>query len=345
MVIQFCPSTYGDPVLTQEGQILWARLQTFATNLCMASLRLHSDLVIDVHTDYLLAGADIITTNNFVCVEHQLAREGLQSELISMTQAAASCATQAVARAQSQLPAGSAREFGVAGALPPLQVCYFPPELSTDAMVTQYSTIARAFSSSVDVLLGETLASAAEACAAASAAASTGVPTWVSLTLHDDLSSTLRGGDSLVSTVDQLLALKLPKLEGILLNCCSTECIDAAMPKLASATSGTGLALGAYGNIFEGTTSQWLETATHGPRPYPWAGRCACPMPMERGEYEQNIEESALTGEGVMTSAAYTTHALRWRESGASLIGGCCGTTPEHIRTLAQALATPTAGI
>ena len=27
------------------------------------------ELVISVHTDYLLAGADIITTNNFVCVE------------------------------------------------------------------------------------------------------------------------------------------------------------------------------------------------------------------------------------------------------------------------------------
>ena len=59
------------------------------------------------------------------------------------------------------------------------------------------------------------------------------------------------------------------------LNCCATECIDAAMPKLAAATEGTGIALGAYGNIFEGTTSQWLETATHGPRPYPWyAFRC-----------------------------------------------------------------------
>ena len=41
-----------------------------------------------------------------------------------------------------------------------------------------------------------------------------------------------------------------------------------------------------------------------------------------------------------MSAAAYTRHALRWRESGASLIGGCCGTTPEHIKTLAQALGT-----
>ena len=63
---------------------------------CLLARAVHRDLVVDVHTDYLLAGADIITTNNFVCVEHQLAREGLQAELVSMTQAAASCATQAV---------------------------------------------------------------------------------------------------------------------------------------------------------------------------------------------------------------------------------------------------------
>ncbi|WP_240491852.1 homocysteine S-methyltransferase family protein, partial [Acinetobacter baumannii] len=31
--------------------------------------------------------------------------------------------------------------------------------------------------------------------------------------------------------------------------------------------------------------------------------------------------------------------ALRFRAQGARLIGGCCGTTPEHIRMMAQVLA------
>jgi S-methylmethionine-dependent homocysteine/selenocysteine methylase len=31
----------------------------------------------------------------------------------------------------------------------------------------------------------------------------------------------------------------------------------------------------------------------------------------------------------------YLTHAGRWRAAGATLIGGCCGTTPAHIRALA----------
>src|SRR6266850_1729510 len=35
----------------------------------------------------------------------------------------------------------------------------------------------------------------------------------------------------------------------------------------------------------------------------------------------------------------YARRALRWVERGATIVGGCCGTGPEHIRALAQALS------
>jgi S-methylmethionine-dependent homocysteine/selenocysteine methylase/SAM-dependent methyltransferase len=35
----------------------------------------------------------------------------------------------------------------------------------------------------------------------------------------------------------------------------------------------------------------------------------------------------------------YAQLALSWREEGAQIIGGCCGTTPEHIAAIAEALA------
>jgi S-methylmethionine-dependent homocysteine/selenocysteine methylase len=34
--------------------------------------------------------------------------------------------------------------------------------------------------------------------------------------------------------------------------------------------------------------------------------------------------------------AAYALHARRWIEAGARFVGGCCGTTPDHIRALAS---------
>ncbi len=36
--------------------------------------------------------------------------------------------------------------------------------------------------------------------------------------------------------------------------------------------------------------------------------------------------------------AEYAQLALEWREEGAQIIGGCCGTTPEHIAAAAKAL-------
>jgi homocysteine S-methyltransferase len=41
------------------------------------------------------------------------------------------------------------------------------------------------------------------------------------------------------------------------------------------------------------------------------------------------------------TPAYFAEHALAFREAGAAIIGGCCGTTPEHIRAMAEALRDP----
>ncbi|HEY5657419.1 MAG TPA: homocysteine S-methyltransferase family protein [Myxococcota bacterium] len=38
------------------------------------------------------------------------------------------------------------------------------------------------------------------------------------------------------------------------------------------------------------------------------------------------------------TPDAYAAHAARWLEAGARIVGGCCGTTPEHVRAVAQRL-------
>jgi S-methylmethionine-dependent homocysteine/selenocysteine methylase len=40
-----------------------------------------------------------------------------------------------------------------------------------------------------------------------------------------------------------------------------------------------------------------------------------------------------------LTPGEYLQHAITWADQGAQLIGGCCGTGPEHIRALADRLA------
>ena len=55
---------------------------------------------------------------------------------------------------------------------------------------------------------------------------------------------------------------------------------------------------------------------------YPNAG-----LPNEFGEYDETPEQTA-------------TFLGEWAKAGlVNLLGGCCGTTPEHIRAIAQAVA------
>jgi S-methylmethionine-dependent homocysteine/selenocysteine methylase len=61
------------------------------------------------------------------------------------------------------------------------------------------------------------------------------------------------------------------------------------------------------------------------------------------GAYANNGHEDgtgwAFTGE--YSPARYVEEAQRWLELGARIIGGCCGTTPEHIRALRESLPPP----
>jgi S-methylmethionine-dependent homocysteine/selenocysteine methylase len=43
--------------------------------------------------------------------------------------------------------------------------------------------------------------------------------------------------------------------------------------------------------------------------------------------------------DAAMDPAAFAAEALAWRAAGARILGGCCGTTPAHVRALAVALA------
>lgn len=40
--------------------------------------------------------------------------------------------------------------------------------------------------------------------------------------------------------------------------------------------------------------------------------------------------------EGIITPEAYLRHAKAWRAAGASIIGGCCGVGPQHMKLIAD---------
>jgi len=68
------------------------------------------------------------------------------------------------------------------------------------------------------------------------------------------------------------------------------------------------------------------------------------PHTVPLGAYANNGEPDADTGwrfNGQFPPARYASAARGWLELGARIIGGCCGTTPEHIRALRELLDLP----
>jgi len=192
------------------------------------------DAVTQLHRDYIDAGADIITVNNYAVTPVLLAREGLESELEALTLKAAQCAI--AARDSAQRPAR------VAGSLPPLNTTFDASLVGDfDDNVAQYRRMVAALNPCVDLYLCETLSTAEEARAAALAAQESGKPFMVSWTIERE-GELLRGGDSFFEAVHSLDGFTP---DAMLVNCTSCNAVTAAIRRLRGLTD---LPIGGYAN-------------------------------------------------------------------------------------------------
>ena len=212
----------------------------------------------------------------------------------------------AVDAARRARDAAGRADVRVAGSLPPLVGSYRPDTMPEhEAALRSYRRIVECQAPGVDLLLCETMGSIAEARAATAAALESGLPVWVALTVDDDGSGRLRSGESLD---DARAALEPLGIAALLLNCSTPEAIDAAWPHLA----GAPVPIGAYANAFTSVAA------------------------LEPGGTVDVLETRTDLGPD-----AYAERAERWVEGGATIVGGCCETTPAHVRALAALRLSP----
>ncbi|MGE3969142.1 MAG: homocysteine S-methyltransferase family protein [Dongiaceae bacterium] len=259
------------------------------------------EVVRDVHRDYLESGAEIITTNTYGVIRKELAKEGVEHRFAELNRLAGALAQEARRK--------SGRQAWIAGSLPPLQGSYRPDLVGAYAEIEpRYEEQATLLAPHCDLMLCETMSSAAEALAAATAAAKTGLPVWVSWSLHEDNSGRLRSGESVTEAAKAIAHLPV---SAFLVNCCSPESIGAAMPELAR----LGGAAGGYANAFRPVPKDWV---------------------MDR--------DGLLPLRDDLDPEHYARHAADWRAKGARIVGGCCGTGPGHIARLHEDFAKAPAG-
>jgi S-methylmethionine-dependent homocysteine/selenocysteine methylase len=281
------------------GQELIARSGDRPTPLWATQvMRDHPGMAAAVHADYFAAGATIATTNSYAVHRDRLAPFGLEP-LFEALLAAAMAEAQAARAAH-----GSGR---IAASLGPLVASYrpdlFPPRAEA---VATYAEVARLLAPGADLFLIETVASLAhaEAALAGVAAAGTGLPVWLSVTVDDADGSRLRSGEALAD-LGPIVTAHAP--EAVLANCSVPEAMAAALAGIA----GFGLPFGAYANGFTHISEGFLTTAP---------------------------TVDALAARTDLTPDRYAGFALQWVAQGATIVGGCCEVGPAHIAALAAAL-------
>jgi S-methylmethionine-dependent homocysteine/selenocysteine methylase len=251
------------------------------------------EAVLQIHHDYLQAGAQVLTTNTFRTHRRSLAKAVLGDQSAELTHLAVDLARQAV----ESSPGASENLVGVAGSISPLEDCY-RPDLAPDydEALAEHREMARDLADAgVDLLLVETMPAWPEAQAALTAALATGLPVWFSL--HTREPGVLLAGDPLEEAFAGLNIWP----DAMLINCIPAERAEADVRALRAIVP-AAIPIGVYANT----------------------GHVD---PVKGWSTEDRIDPER-----------YAELAARWFEAGASIIGGCCGTTPAHIAALATTL-------
>jgi S-methylmethionine-dependent homocysteine/selenocysteine methylase len=203
------------------------------------------DTVRRIHEEYILAGADIITTDTFRTTGRTFRRGALPDRSAELT-------AQAVRVAREARSAHGERHVLIAGSIAPLEDCYHPELVPPgEELEREHGELAaRLAAEGVDFLLLETMGTVREAAAAAVAARASGLEYVVSFICDNE--GRLLGGE----TISDALRAILPHLPaGFSVNCVSPRVIAAALRGLTSALSGLrpalDLPLGVYANVGE----------------------------------------------------------------------------------------------
>jgi methionine synthase I (cobalamin-dependent) len=245
--------------------------------------------VVQLHSDFIQAGANIVLTNTFGATPLRLTHAGLQSQAAEVNHQAVALARQATDGARvwvaaSMGPTGQLLE--PFGALPRREA------------VATYAEQARALAEAgVDLLVIETQFDLGEATAAIEGARSvTNLPIVCSFSF--DMGTHTMMGLRPGQVAQELNALEI---DGIGINCGrSLEENLAALREMRAATD----------------KPLWMKPNAGLPR-------------MTDDDVAVYEVTPQMMGE----------HAARWVEAGAQIVGGCCGTTPEHLREIAKAVA------
>jgi S-methylmethionine-dependent homocysteine/selenocysteine methylase len=271
----------------------------------------HREVVRQVHVDYLAAGADVIRTNTFQLnrraylnlfhgLEHmrRIGAQDLEHKASRLIRQAVQLALEA-----RQMAGRESDGKAIAGVISPLEHC-FRPDLSPPAEQSgreHGEIIGEMKAAGVDFILLESMNRIGEARVACEAARAAGLPVWVSFVVRED--GRLLGREPLDQAAH---ALETAGAEVIAANGAPLADVTAAAKELRRHRAGP---VGAFAHIGRYDPPSW-----------------------KFGFYPR------FNGTDEVTPSMYLQAAREWKSAGVQVIGGCCGTTPDHIKALRAGL-------
>jgi 5-methyltetrahydrofolate--homocysteine methyltransferase len=263
-------------------------------------------IIAAIHREYLLAGADVVCTNTFNSTAVSQADYGMQSLVGELNLAAARLARQVA----DEVGAQTGKQRFVAGALGPTsRTASLSPDvndpgfrnISFDELVAGYAQAARALvEGGVDIILIETVFDTLNAKAALFA---------------------VRGVlDEIGADLPLIVSGTISDASGRTLSGQTTEAFWNSIRHSRPAVVGLNCALG--GQQLRPYIEELARIADTYVCAYPNAG-----LPNAFGEYDESPEHTAaILGEFAASGFL-------------NMVGGCCGTTPAHIRAVVRAVA------
>lgn len=265
------------------------------------------EIIVNIHREYLAAGADILETNTFNATSISMADYNMESLVREINVEAAKLAKQAADEFTAKTPEKPRFVAGVLG--PTNRTASISPDVNDpgmrnityDQLVTSYKEACHGLiEGGSDLILIETIFDTLNAKAAAFAVAEVfeeigyELPVMISGTITDASGRTLSGQTS--------------------------EAFYYSLRHIKPLTFGLNCALGP--DLLRQYVKEIADIAECFVSAHPNAG-----LPNEFGEYDMEGPEMA-------------THIDEWAKSGlVNLVGGCCGSSPAHIKAIADIVA------
>jgi homocysteine S-methyltransferase len=284
------------------GQELLARGMEPSGTLWSANALLqekYHKLLLDTHVDFIKAGAEVIVTTTFTTRQIRLKDNNVEDKFEYLNKKAGEIAQKAKKLYPNVL---------IAGGLPPQYLTYEADPRPDSEIADNFKTQAELLNPYVDFFYFDVLSSVKEFKIAIDCISKFNKPYLIGA--HISEGTNLPSGEKISEIITKI---KHEKLLGIMLSCISPENYDLNLNEIKN----LGVPFGFKLNGFMKTN----------------------PKPNYTGAYNNSKSGNPNEFLGVredLTPEKMSEFAKKFKDAGATILGGCCETRPSHIKAFAS---------